>query len=75
MKLVIDIPDAEYVFLKGLKNGDVTRPIMHIQNGIPLDTMRRAIKQEIKELADYESVDALVEVMQIINKHMQEVTL
>lgn len=32
------------------------------------------IKQEIKQLADYDTIDVLVDVMRIINKHMGEVT-
>lgn len=32
------------------------------------------VKQDIKQLADYDIVDTLVDVFRIINKHMQEVT-
>lgn len=64
MKLVIDLPDDA----REWQLPDI------INAGEPLEDIMTAIKQDIKQLADYDTVDTLVDVFRIINKHMQEVT-
>lgn len=63
MKLVIDLPDDA----REWQLPDI------INAGVPLEDIKTAIKQDIKQLADYDTVDTLVDVLRIINKHMQEV--
>jgi len=67
MKLMIDIPKDDYTYINILKDGitdfqTTLRLYTAIRNGIPLTD----IKDKIKELADYNNVDTLVDVVRIL---------
>lgn len=46
MRIIIDIPEEEYDVYKSLKNGDITRPIMHIIEGTVVEETNGSVETE-----------------------------
>lgn len=66
MKIIVDIPNSLYANLGKIQNGSIAakRIIDHVRQGQKIDLYE--IKETLKEIANGDTIDVLVEVMRIL---------
>ena len=79
MKLIIDIPEEDYNFVKKQVADGITNPLkMRIANGIPLEEEFEKIKAELNNLDFdfgnyYDETEAVLnKINSVLDKHIEE---
>ena len=66
MKIIVDIPNSLYANLGKIQNGSIAakRILDHVRQGQKMDLY--VIREKLKEIANGDTIDILVEVMRLL---------